>query len=183
MCRSRWGYQCLQFVALWLAWRLRRAAGAGTAVLAALALAMQALSLAVNASPPWVSRPNTDHRVDTSYPAQQLADAVAADWHAVTLSPLDFVIGPTFEAGMVSVYMRQPPSVLESGDYRKSPWIRPEDVECRGAVHVATMAADLPGSAVLVNSLDAGARHRIYWAVVPPGLCGAAQPDRSALLL
>ena len=46
------------------------------------------------------------------------ARAVARDWSEVTSCPMRVVVGPTFEAGVVSVYNGGTAKVLEGGDFR-----------------------------------------------------------------
>ncbi|HEV8312478.1 MAG TPA: glycosyltransferase family 39 protein [Burkholderiaceae bacterium] len=175
--QNHWGYQCLQFVSLWLAWRLRGTLQRGPRTLVVLALAVQALSMTVAAKPSWTRESQSGRRIDVQYPARQLAAAVQADWRAVTDCPLRVVVGPSFEAGMVSVYAAQPPKVLEGGDFRKSPWIQPDEPQRHGAVYVATEPSQLPSHAVRGGSLPVGAAAdgaRVYWSVVPPQACDTA---------
>jgi 4-amino-4-deoxy-L-arabinose transferase-like glycosyltransferase len=175
--QTHWGYQCLQFVALWLAWRLRALSRHRAIVPAALALMLQGAFMTVSANPLRLTEFGRSFRADEKYPARQLAAAVQRDWQATTACRLTVVVGPTFEAGMVSVYSRAPPKVLEEGDFAKSPWIHPEEVLREGAVYVATAAGALPRQGVaMVNSMrivtDSSTQGaRIYWAIVPPVEC------------
>ena len=181
--QNHWGYQCLQFVALWLAWRLRGVLQRAPRTIVMLALLVQALSMAVAAKPSWTRETQPGRRVDGQYPARQLAAAVQADWHAVTECPLRVVVGPSFEAGMVSVYAPRPPKVLEGGDFRKSPWVHPEELQRDGAVYVASEPSQLPSHAVRVGSLPVGAAAdgaRVYWSVVPPQACDTALAGTAA---
>ena len=191
--QNHWGFQCLQFVALWLAWSLRRLARRPQISLAVLALCVQFSALALqhggdrgedraggSAAGRFDSH-NAGRRHDTRYPAQALADAVRQDWTSRTLCPLRIVIGPSFEAGMISTYLREMPKVLEGGDYRKSPWIQGDEVQRSGAVYVSTDPAALAalaaqqGQLIEASSVQAklgGDRaERVYWAVVPPADC------------
>jgi len=173
--QNHWGYQCLQFISLWLAWRLRAVLQRGAQAIAVMALLVHALSMTVAAKPSWTSERAPGRRVDGQYPARRLAAAVQADWHSLTACSLDIVVGPSFEAGMVSVYAPQPPKVLEGGDFKKSPWVQPDELRRRGAVYVATEPADLPKQGVLFDSMpvNAAGAQRLYWTIVPPIACGA----------
>ncbi len=178
--KNHWGYQCLQFFSLWLAWRLQHLARRGAVVLATLALLVQSVFMTVCAEPEWTGQRDPDRRADGQYPARQLAAAVQRDWQAITSCPLTVVVGPSFEAGMVSVYSHAPPKVLEDGDFAKSPWVQPDELSHRGAVYVATDPNRLPVQGVaLLNSMNVAAAarasaSRIYWAIVPPRSCDPA---------
>ena len=174
--QNHWGFQCLQFVALWGAWQLRGMTRRPARVVAAVAVAVQLVAMGW-----WLVAQAKDtgasgRRLDPSYPASALAAAVERDWTRMTGCPLKFVVGPQFEGGMVSTYLPHPPQVLEGGDFRKSPWVRAEEVAAFGAVYVATDPADLPEHGVMVDSMAIHGQSggRVYWAVVPPAFC--AQP-------
>lgn len=173
---NEWGFQCLQFVSLWLAWRLRSVAPAPRR-LAALALAVQLPFLAVVGANAF-QRNEPGHRDDALYPARALAQAVLRDWQRFTPCPLKIVAGPSFEAGMVSVYSPRPPVVLENGDFSTSPWVSLRQVQEEGAVYVSDNEDSLPEAAVMVGSMKIPARTgghgpRVYWAVIPPTYCTA----------
>lgn len=176
--QNHWGFQCLQFVALWAASRLRNASRRPAAFIIALALALQGASLAVIAGP-FGPKPNeVVRRDDLDYPAQRLASAVVHDWSEMTSCPLKLVVGPAFEGGMISVYSGGSAAVLEGGDFAKSPWVTPEALTRDGAVYVADALEHLPARAVLIDSMALGVQtwspngsDRIYWAVVPPHRC------------
>ena len=171
--QNHWGFQCLQFVSLWGAWQLRELTRRPAQVVVAVAVAVQLVALGWW----WVAQANdtgaSGRRLDPSYPARALAAAVERDWTRMTSCPLKLVVGPQFEAGMVSTYLPKPPQVLEGGDYRKSPWVRAEEVSTLGAVYVATDPADLPEHGVMIDSMAIHGQGggRIYWAVVPPAFC------------
>jgi 4-amino-4-deoxy-L-arabinose transferase-like glycosyltransferase len=175
--QNHWGYQALQFVALLLAWRLRDYLDTAKATWLVLALAVHAtfmaLALQSASSAPILS---STGRLDAHYPAQQLADAVRRDWQDDTLCPLSIVVGPQFEAGLVSVYNGGTAAVLEDGDFAKTPWISPSDLERLGAVYLAAELAHLPSHRVTrIGSLDVSVAYpdatQIYWAIAPPLEC------------
>jgi 4-amino-4-deoxy-L-arabinose transferase-like glycosyltransferase len=175
--QNHWGFQCLQFVALWLAWRLRAAARRPAAVLVALTLVLQGVSLAMIAGPLGPRPHETWRRDDNDFPAQRLASAVMNDWTEMTGCRLKIVVGPAFEGGIISVYGGSSPAVLEGGDFRKTPWVTAEDLARDGAVYVAHDPQHLPPAAVMIDSMKLGvqtwSRHgdRLYWAIVPPRYC------------
>jgi hypothetical protein len=175
--QNHWGFQALQFASLFFANTLYRRIrceprawiGVGTAV----HLALLALTVSRFPTPP----ARALHRVDVEYPARDLAEAVGADWRRATACPLRYVVGRSFEAGLVSVYNGGSAVVLEDGDYRKSPWVNGVSLVERGAVYVANDLQALPTIGVSVTgSLDVGAaspppNDRVFWAVVPPTRC------------
>ena len=175
--QNHWGYQCLQFVALWLAWCLRNVLQRSPRTIIMLTLLVQAVSMTVASVPSWTRETEPGRRVDGQYPARRLAAAVQADWRSATDCPLRLVVGPSFEAGMVSVYSPTAPKVLEGGDFHKSPWVRPDELQRDGAVYVATEPSQLPHHSVRSGSLPvdgAADAARVYWSVVPPVACGTA---------
>jgi 4-amino-4-deoxy-L-arabinose transferase-like glycosyltransferase len=177
--QNHWGYQALQFAGLWLAWRVRPLAPSAGPAWIILTVALHAifLTIAIVTVGPVVG--DVTRRLDSRYPAQEIADAVRRDWKDVTLCPLALVVGPTFEAGMIALYGGDGARVLEDGDFSKSPWISVEDVARTGAVYVATDLHALPTEGVaLVTTFDVSAvtpapKTHIYWAIVPPETCSA----------
>ena len=175
--QNHWGYQALQFSFLWLAWRLRPLAPAAGAAWWVSALTVHAVLLAVALVDFGPANAQARNRVDARFPAQGLADAVAADWAENTLCPLRIVVGPMFEASIVSVYNGGAAAVLEEGDFRKSPWVLPADIERLGAVYIASDPALLPHEGVsTLNWMEVGGgargpARRLHWAIIPPGSC------------
>ena len=182
--QNHWGYQALQFAGLFFAWRLRNYLGTTKLTWLVLALAVHSASLALALqlarSGPLLG---SEGRQDARYPAQQLADAIRHDWQDDTPCPLAFVVGPPFEAGSVSVYNGGTAAVLEDGDFDKSPWISPSELERMGAVYLAAKPSELPSHGVTrIGSLDVSVafpvQTRVYWAVMPPLGCESVVPDR-----
>jgi hypothetical protein len=181
--QNHWGYQALQFAGLFFAWHLRRYVNDAKATWLVLLLAVHSVALGlVLESATRGPLLASSARQDSRYPAQQLADAVRRDWQDDTSCPLAFVVGPPLEAGSVSVYNGGTAAVLEDGDFAKSPWISPADVERLGAVYVALERARLPSRRVTrVGSLDVSVAYpsesHVYWAIVPPLACESAVHD------
>jgi Dolichyl-phosphate-mannose-protein mannosyltransferase len=89
------------------------------------------------------------------FPGKALAQAIDAGWHRVeNQRPLRYVAGDVWLAGNIAFALWQErPSVLIDGDFAKSPWVRPADIACRGAVLVwqgkrpaAALLARFPGA-------------------------------------
>lgn len=172
--QNHWGYQALQFAGLWLAWRVRALLPSrlGWPSLMVLSLLHATLiSLAFSPGSP------AKTRQDLPYPAQELADAVRRDWQDETSCPLVYVVGPTLEAGIVSVYNGGTAAVLEDGDGAKSPWIKPDDLQQRGAVYIADSPAALPTKDVTrtgyldVAAIEPPPYNHVHWAIVAPPNC------------
>lgn len=182
--QDHWGFQAVQFISLWLAWRMRHLADQPPARLIGVALLLQALSMAVYAQPLWNPRVlASGGRFDQFYPAQALADAVMRDWQRATPCPLRYVVGPTYEAGMVSVYSGANPAVLEAGQSALSPWIDLADLQQAGAVYVGHSSAELPvGLTPRQQEFRPAGSERsaydVYWAIAAPRGCGAASATR-----
>ena len=176
--QNHWGFQCLQFVSLWLAWRLRRVARRPASVLVGATLALQCVSLLVIAAPLPQGANDDVRRDDNAYPARRLAMAAVESWKRVTPCPLKLVVGPPFDAGMISVYAGGEQKVVEWGSFSKTPWVDPQELERDGAIFVAEDAELLPTEAGLIQSLAvrdsstaAPGGQRVYWAIVPPTAC------------
>jgi 4-amino-4-deoxy-L-arabinose transferase-like glycosyltransferase len=175
--QNHWGYQALQFAGLLFAWRLKDYLSTANATWLVLALVVHVvfIALALQSSSGALAIAGAG-RQDARYPAQQLANAVRHDWQDDTSCPLAFVVGPQFEAAMVSVYNGGTAAVLEDGDFAKSPWIAPAHLERFGAVYLADRRTKLPSRRVTrIGSLDVSvafpAATSIYWAIVPPLEC------------
>ncbi len=184
--QNHWGYQALQFVTLWLAWQLRSLVPAARSAWLLAPLSLHAAFLGFALATSGLASGKATSRLDNRYPAQALADAVQRDWKNDTLCPLRLVVGPTFEAGMISVYGRHGDvQVLEDGDFRKSPWIRPGDLQRLGAVYVSADRSTLPSRGVStvgyldVSSVSPPPKDRIYWAISPPEQCQEPTEDLS----
>jgi 4-amino-4-deoxy-L-arabinose transferase-like glycosyltransferase len=169
--QAQWGLPALQFLVLSLAMRLDGSfPRLRVKDLLRIVVGVQLLSAAVFL---WSPQP-TDRRIDTAYPAQQLALAVRRDWESATTCPLKFVAGPSFEAGLVSVYSGSYAKVLEDGDFRKSPWIDPLDMQRDGWV---ALNATAPGDdeARQGHAPARGLPADLSWTIVPPATDCAAR--------
>lgn len=141
--RNHWGVQTFQFLCLWLAHRWDRRSPIDLPRLIKVALLVQGVSLALYA---------TEHRdpkgllskrrIDTMYPAQRIADAALAHWHARTDCPLKFVSGDPFIAGMVSLHTDRHPKVYDT--LAATPWIAPESLGRDGVLYVVDEDDVLP---------------------------------------
>ena len=167
--QAQWGLPALQFLVLSLAFALAtRLPRLSPDVVRRAVLWVQLCNGLVFLGGQFGPAP-ADHRVDPSYPAQQMADAVVRDWKQWTNCPLKFVAGPSFEAGFVSIHANTYPKVLEEGDFRKSPWIDRHAMERDGFVALELTA----GGVRVEHSAGRGANGKelppqLSWTVVPP---------------
>lgn len=177
--QDHWGFQAMQFVSLWLAWQLRRFGSQAATRLLLLALVTHTLALATYSRSVWDSRSLTKReRPDQFYPAQALADAVLRSWQQATACPLRYVVGPTYEAGMVSVYSGQNPVVFEMGSPQRSPWVDRADLGRAGAVHLYSEPPPQPPGSAPLHRLafrqpgSDQSLYDVYWTLSVPAPCG-----------
>ena len=174
--QDHWGFQAIQFIGLWFAWLLRRHLAPGTpARLMGVAAAIHLAMMAAYAQPAYDPASLAGRgRPDQFYPARQLADTVRDAWQQASPCPLRFVVGPTYEAGMVSVYAGGNPAVLELGDVQKSPWVDLEAMRQAGSVQLFHSADEAPPGTPPLHTLGfhpggaQGSSYDILWTIVPP---------------
>ena len=141
--RNHWGVQALQFLPLWLALQWDRRSPIDLRRLVIVALAVQAVSLALYAYEHDAPRAmQASRRIDTAYPARRLAVAAVKHWASVTNCPLRYVEGSVFDAGLVSLYSGGVIQVFDS--VRATPWIKPEDLERDGALFLLDPGEPVP---------------------------------------
>ena len=151
--RNHWGVQALQFFPVWLAYRWDRRATIDLRRLVWAALLVHGASLA------WYAVEHRDptgvlseRRIDTMYPAQRLARAAVAHWTATTPCPPRYVAGTVFDAGLVSLYSGGRLRVFDTE--RNTPWVRPEDLQRRGALYVLDANDAVPAGVTNVIAFD-----------------------------
>lgn len=108
-------------------------------------------------------------RFERIFPAQALADQAKQDWQKATHCPLKYVVGPAFEAGVISLYSGSFPAVLENGDPLKSPWVDLSDLAASGAIEVWTSNDSAPVAGAADGSMNIGdAQQTVYWQIHLP---------------
>jgi 4-amino-4-deoxy-L-arabinose transferase-like glycosyltransferase len=169
---GHWTLQTFQFLPIWLAQRLgRRCPRIDVRRFWHAAILVHVISMASYVLAFTGLARSTAPGNDRAYPAKALADIVVADWEKVTACPLKYVVGPSFEAGMISVYSGLSPAVLEEGDFHKSPWVEPKDLARSGAVYVERSprpSASQGEMAIPPRIIGDEIKTTIYWTVVPP---------------
>jgi hypothetical protein len=109
-----------------------------------------------------------------NYPSRLLVEPTLSAWRSVTSCPLRYVVGPSFEAGIVAAFSGQNPQVFEDANLIKSPWIDPAEVDDFGAIHLSADPDDLPvdtdvhGEVVLTTLQNPRRLGKIYWAIDAP---------------
>ena len=94
-----------------------------------------------------------------------------------TTCPLRYIVGPTYESGMVSVYSGQNPALLEMGMPERSPWVDLADLQRSGAVYLYSRASDAPPEHPSMRKLEFKllgndkSLYDVYWTVVAPQAC------------
>jgi hypothetical protein len=176
LLQAQWGLPAFQFLVLYLAFKLAaRRSPLTHGVLTRSVLGVQLVNAAFFVAGQLAPVP-ADRRLDPAYPARKLAAAVLSDWQSVTACPLKFVVGPSFEAGFISIHAGGYPLVLEDGDLHKSPWIDPQAMRRDGHVVLALNT----GSGALGNSTRMAVSRtelppQLSWTVVAPEL--GCDPD------
>lgn len=158
---AQWGLQTFQFWVIYIAWKLSLALPqAGQRRTIQVVVAAQVIlggffvwSIVQPSQTIWRGAR------ERNFPASQVAKAVLGQWQEATHCPLRYIVGPAFEASVVSAYSGQYPAVLEDGDFRKSPWIKPLQLKAEGAVYIALSASGIPADLVQRGQVLVPARH------------------------
>lgn len=75
------------------------------------------------------------HETDSAnYPGPVIAKRITQIWHEQYHSPLHYIIGPRFTAGVASFYSLDRPSVYIDADAQASPWINERNLKEKGAM-------------------------------------------------
>ena len=116
-----------------------------------------------------------------NYPVVALAQTVQTHWqHRFPGRPLRYVVGPIWEAGVVSFYIADTPYVIPDGDFSATPWISRENIKAYGAVllnpSAETLArfahAEIQPKLILPATLPNMPQVELTWAWVAPGDSG-----------
>ncbi len=141
--QNHWGMQTLQFACLGFAVWLGRGSSVRPRQFLVVALVLHLLLVAtVVRNSLYVQEFGWQGQADKNYPARELAHEALADWKLASSCRLQYVVGPSFEAGTISVFSGQSPRVLEGASYIASPWIDKADLQRQGGLYVAYAQAD-----------------------------------------
>jgi hypothetical protein len=165
---SHWGLQTFQFASIWLVWRFKASISQISIhyfLIPALLIHIIAMGLYHHSNV--TNRPNKCF--ERIFPAQALADQAKQDWQKATHCPLKYVVGPAFEAGVISLYSGSFPAVLENGDPLKSPWVDLSDLAASGAIQVWTSNDSAPVDSAADGSMNIGnAQQTVFWHIHLP---------------
>jgi 4-amino-4-deoxy-L-arabinose transferase-like glycosyltransferase len=174
---AQWGLQTFQFVSVFIAWQL-------TIVLPKndmqrtvwLVLLVQVVLAGFFA---WsIIQPQQSFwqgKRSRNFPASDVATQMTGKWRDATPCPLMYVVGPSFEAAVVSAYSGDNPIVLEDGDFKKSPWVSVGQLKEFGALYLANEVAYLPKNLATTGQITIPARlndfqpiKHLFWGVALP---------------
>jgi hypothetical protein len=177
---GHWGMQTFQFLCLLFVWQFKTVVdriSTNYFIVAAVLVHFIYMSLYYQSYESELAHAPRK-RVDRIYPAQALADQATLDWRKATRCPLKYVVGPTYEAGIISLYSGSFPAVKEEqvdGDPAKSPWIKSSDIATYGAIQVWIQPDKAPvgiiadGTMDIPGLLDDGsASQKVYWHIALP---------------
>jgi 4-amino-4-deoxy-L-arabinose transferase-like glycosyltransferase len=174
---AQWGLQTFQFVVIFVAWKLALMLPKnGLKRTVSLILVMQVVLAGFFA---WsVVQPGQQFwqgQRSRNFPATDVAKEISSKWYEATSCPLKYVVGPSFEATVVSAYSGDNPIVLEDGDFKKSPWVSSEQLKEFGALYLAGDAAYLPHSLATTGQMTIPARvndfqpiKQLFWGITLP---------------
>ena len=173
--QNHWGMQTLQFSCLGFAVWLGRRSAVRPRQFLVVAIVLHLLLMATVVQDMFYVRENGwQGHGDKNYPGHELTRKAVADWQSATTCHLKYVVGPSFEAGTISLFSGQNPLVLEGGSYVASPWIDKADLQRQGALYVSYSADELPTAAtargsLVITTLEVSKRPQtVYWGVVVP---------------
>jgi 4-amino-4-deoxy-L-arabinose transferase-like glycosyltransferase len=175
---NHWGTTGLQFVILpIMAWmRQRRNIPALSAALVMFFVLQVAEAIYVVVDDVHDRQASLDQGRIKTFDPSSLSRAVVSDWRSVTAEPLRYVVGPTTWAGFISLYSKDHPQVLISGDPSASPWVSMQQLAHCGGVYIDTVQPPRQanvtrrGEWVTVDYSNArrGLPLKISWSVVAP---------------
>jgi 4-amino-4-deoxy-L-arabinose transferase-like glycosyltransferase len=175
--QAQWGLQTFQFLTILIGWRLAIVLAQQTVwrsvcvvVVAQVVLAgFFAWSVIEPSQKIWQSARTRN------FPAASFAKEVSSKWYQATSCDLKYVVGPSFEATIVSSYSGHNPIVLEDGDFRKEPWVTNDLLKTHGAIYLAATVGGLPAEVASSGRVFIPAREndfqparQLFWGVVLP---------------
>ncbi len=151
--QAAWGMQTLQFACIPVAAWIEQSRGeSGFRPILRGTLAVHAVSLLLFslASIPMVED-SLGLRTDRMYPARELARAIEAESSLLAPCRVNLIVGPPFEAGLVSLYLANHPRVLVHDRPGWSPAVDEKALDSGVAVYLQVSAP--AGASVLGNGL------------------------------
>lgn len=174
---AQWGLQTFQFAVIFIAWKLALVLPKNglkrTVWLILLIHVVLAGFFAWSVVQP--SQSMWQGQRSRNFPANDVAKEIAGKWHEATRCPLNYVVGPSFEAAVVSAYSGHNPTVLEDGDFKKSPWVSAQLLQEFGALYLANDATQLPLGLATTGQMTIPARvndfqpkKQLFWGIALP---------------
>jgi 4-amino-4-deoxy-L-arabinose transferase-like glycosyltransferase len=175
--QAQWGLQTFQFLVIFIGWRLavalpQRSMGQAVGVVLFAQLVLTGFFAWSIVSPSQKIWQGTRSR---NFPAVAIAKEISSKWYKASRCELKYVVGPSFDATIVSAYSGHHPIVLEDGDFRKQPWVTSALLKEHGALYLAETARALPAEVTahgIVNvpesKNDFQEARQIFWGLVLP---------------
>ena len=136
--QSHWGLQTTQFLSLCIAYWIYNKYGAisRAAIYTWLGVQVVAISIFVGQGIGLILYANSALAV-RELPAKPMTAEALNFWKSQTQCPLKYISGVSSMSALLVAHAGTPIQALEDGDYKKSPWIHPDDLEKNGFLEVA----------------------------------------------
>jgi len=170
---NHWGFATFLFIPLMLAVISEKKLPKNKSLIIVLFVVIQIISMVSLIVSKNLYKPSESRRKDEGYPAQIIAKTVEETWEREIQCPLKIISGPAFEAGMVSVYSKTYPVVLEENDMAKSPWINQALIDQYGLVLISQKINSLEDM-INIHTMPQDIIQKypplknFYWANIPP---------------
>jgi 4-amino-4-deoxy-L-arabinose transferase-like glycosyltransferase len=179
--QAQWGLQTFQFLTIFMGWRLTIVLQQQSPWQTVRIVLLMQLVLAVFFI--W-SIVEPSQRIwqgarTRNFPAASMAKEISDKWYQATKCELKYVVGPSFDATVVSAYSGHHPVILEDGDFTKEPWVTQALLKKHGAMYLAATVNALPAGLTSTGQVNVPARRNdlqperaIYWGVaLPQSIC------------
>lgn len=174
---AQWGLQTSQFLVVLIAWQLVKVFPRMAMMRAVwLVLLVQVVLAGFFAWSIFQPQQSIWHGMRSrNFPAVDVSKEITSKWHELTSCPLKYVVGPSFEATIVSAYSSSNPTILEDGDFKKSPWVSNEKLKAYGALYLADDETKLPSNLSSTGFMVVPARvndlqpvKQLFWGIALP---------------
>lgn len=174
---AQWGLQSFQFLVIYIAWRFSLVSPQLDArkVMQVVVITHGIFAAFIMWSFLQPSAAIWKGKRDRNFPAEKISKILTQQWRSATDCQLKFVVGDVLEAASVSIYSGQNPAILEGGDFKKSPWITPNQLKIYGAIYLMRSDLNLPSESAIrgnmvvpANRNDLQRERTLYWGIVLP---------------
>jgi 4-amino-4-deoxy-L-arabinose transferase-like glycosyltransferase len=141
--QGHWGLQTTQFLSICVAYWIFKKYGSidKSKIYAWLSIQLIAIAIFIGQGLGLVLYANAALAV-RELPAKQITADAMRFWQSKTTCPLEYLSGVSSMSAMLSAYSDTRLQVLEDGDFKKSPWIKPADIDANGYLEVSI--SDVP---------------------------------------